>query len=281
VSEREKSDERKINIEQAKDISELDAVDEMELINELFQAKSRSLDMPIPNELNDYIQKGLAKGIKVGKTRRLRKWSTLVACCLLAVFITVVRVSPVVAAVLHQIPGLGYIVELINYDKGLQSSVKNDFIQPIGVSDEHENVVFTVDGIIMDESSLVIFYTVENKRGHGKVDFSEVQLLDEVGEPVRDVSISSYSSESPDKGGDGKVQSQFNVNFDDHTVIPNRLFLKVKLGENGKLPEIIKPSEEIQDNHPALPTQLSSTWEVTIPMDKNKFAGMKTVYEVN
>ncbi|MCO1604221.1 DUF4179 domain-containing protein [Desulfosporosinus nitroreducens] len=237
--------------------------------DQLIQATPRVADMPIPTELDDHIQKGLTKGIKAQKVWHFRKWTTLVACFLMVAFITTARVSPAVAAVLHQIPGLGYIVELINYDKGLQSAVENDFILPLGVSEEHENIVFTVDGIIMDEASLVIFYTVENKRGEGTFDFSEVRLFDEMGEPLKEISIGHSSSGEPDEDGDGKIQSRINVNFYDNTVIPNRLSLKVKL-------------REIFQDVPFDPSsQLPSTWEITIPVDKDKFVGMKTVYEVN
>ncbi|EHQ89561.1 DUF4179 domain-containing protein [Desulfosporosinus youngiae] len=254
-------------------MNEFNAFHELEGVNQvhdqLIQAKLRVADMPIPNELDDHIQKGLTKGIKAQKVWRFRKWNTLVACFLLVAFITTARVSPAVAAVLHKIPGLGYIVQLINYDKGLQSAVENDFILPLGVSDEHENIVFTVDGIIMDEASLVIFYTVENKRGEGTFDFSEVGIFDEVGEPLKEISIGHSSSGDPDEDGDGKIQSRINVNFYDNTVIPNRLTLKVKL-------------HQIVQDVPAAPSsQLPSTWEITIPVDKDKFVGMKTVYEVN
>ncbi|ODA42360.1 DUF4179 domain-containing protein [Desulfosporosinus sp. BG] len=255
--------------EKEKDVNELDVADELEVINELIQAKSRSMDMAIPKDLDDYIQNGFAKGLKVQKARQFRKWSTLVACLLLVVLITVVRVSPAVAAVLHQIPGLGYIVELINYDKGLQSAVENDLFQPLGVSDEQEGVVFTVDGIVMDKSSLVIFYTVENKRGQGLVDLSEAKLFDEMGEPLKEVSIVSYASSNADQDGDGKVHSQINVNFSDLTVIPNNLSVKVQL------------RKIIQDKYPQPSDTLSSTWKVIIPVDKNKFTDMKKVYEVN
>lgn len=237
--------------------------------DELIQAKPRVTDMPIPTGLDDHIQKGITKGIKAQKAWRFGKWSTLAACFLLAVFIISARVSPAVASVIHQIPGLGYIVEIINYDKGLQSAVENDFILPLGVSDEHENIVFTVDGLIMDEASLVIFYTVDNKRGEGSVDFSDVKLLDDRGEPLEQVSISHSSLGDPDQDGDGKIQSRINVNFDNHTLIPDQLHLEIKL-------------REISAEEPAGAfTNLSSTWKVIIPVDKEKFAGMKTVYEVN
>ncbi|EGW36826.1 DUF4179 domain-containing protein [Desulfosporosinus sp. OT] len=261
-TEREESEEEKY-------LNELDAVEEMEVINELIQAKPRSMDMAIPKDLDDYIRNGLDKGLKVQKARQFRKWSTLVACLLLVVLITTVRVSPAVAAVLRQIPGLGYIVELINYDKGLQSAVENDFFQPLGVSDEQEGVVFTVDGILMDESSLVIFYTVENKWGQSLVDLSEAKLFDEMGEPVKEVSIVSYASADPDQDGDGKVHSQINVNFSDLTVIPNNLSVKVQL------------RKIVQDKSPQPSDTLSSTWKIIIPVDKNKFTDMKKVYEVN
>lgn len=274
MDELDKKDELYTKDEMEEVMSELDALNGLENSfkrerNELIQAKPRATDMAIPAELDDYIQKGLAKGIKAQKAWQFRKWSAFVACFLLAVFITAARVSPAVAAVLHQIPGLGYIVELINYDKGLQSAVENEFILPLGVADEHENIVFTVDGIIMDESSLVIFYTVENKRGEGTVDFSELKLFDKMGEPLKEVTIAHGSVANPDEDGDGKIQSLINVNFYDPTLIPNDLSLKVKL------------QEVIQDNPPEFSTQLSPTWEVTIPVAKEKFAGMKTVYEVN
>ncbi|KJS50915.1 DUF4179 domain-containing protein [Desulfosporosinus sp. BICA1-9] len=125
-------------IEEIEALNELDASDGLENSfkcehDELVLAKPRATEMPIPTDLNDYIRKGLAQGIKSQKTWKFRKWSTLVACFILATFITAARVSPVVAAVLHQIPGLGYIVELINYDKGLQSAVENEFILPLEV----------------------------------------------------------------------------------------------------------------------------------------------------
>lgn len=237
--------------------------------NQMIQAKWRAADMPIPAELDDYILKGLTKGIKAQRAGRFRKWGTLAACFLLVVFITSARVSPAAAAIFHQIPGLGYIVELINYDKGLQSAVENDFILPLGVSDEHENIIFTVDGIIMDEASLVIFYTVENKRGEGTVDFSEVKLFDDLGHPLQQVTSSHSSPGDPDKDKDGRIQSRINVNFHDPKLIPDQLHLEIKL-------------REILVNAPPGPfTNLPSTWHVIIPVEKEKFTGMKTVYDVN
>jgi len=274
VTEKEKSINQLDVMEKFNTTKELDApwLDDNSFereLAELLQAKDRAADVPIPIELDNYIQKGLAKGVKAQKAWRFRKWGTFVACFLIVAFIMTARVSPAVAAVLQQIPGLGYIVELIYYDKGLQSAVENDFIQPLGVSDVHENVMFTVDGIIMDEASLVIFYTVENKRGEGTIDFSEVKIFDEKGQALKEVTISHSSLGDPDQDGDRKIQSQINVNFYDHTLIPDRLLLKIKL------------REIMQEVPPELFTHLASTWEVTIPVDKDRFTGMKTVYEVN
>ena len=262
-------EQKRPNVSESEMIDELDTKDENEEVITELDALTGLADIPIPTELDDYIRKGFAKGIKAQKTQQFRKWSTLVACFLLVVLITSARVSPAVAAVLRQIPGLGYIVELINHDKGLQSAVENDFMLPLGISDEHENIVFTVDGIIMDEASLVIFYTMENKRGYGIVNSPYVELFDDMGEPLKQVAISSSSSGNPDPDGDGKIHAQINVIFNDQTVIPNKLAMKVKLHEG------------VQNEPPKSSTQLSATWEVTIPVDKEKFAGMKTTYDID
>ncbi len=248
----------------------------------LERIKDLSNCVTIPTALDASLQKGLAQGIKARKAHTFRKWTTLVASFLLIVLLISVRVSPTLAAVLHKVPGLGYIVELINFDKGLQSAVENDFIQPIGVSDEHEGILFTVDGIIMDESSLIIFYTLEDKGDHETLELSRPELFDEKGTPLA-VSISHGSSGNPDPDGDGKIHEKINVDFNEETILPEQLTLKVWLNERNtqesSIPVKVGLPSGILYNEPL--AVLSSSWEVNLPVDKERFAGMKTVYDIN
>lgn len=266
------------------DVDELEEIYRLE-IQDLVRIKDLLNSVPLPDTLDQSLQKGLVQGIKVRKAQNVRKWTTLVASFLLIVLLTSVRVSPTLAAALQQIPGLGHIVELILLDKGLQSAVENDFIQPIGVSDEHEAILFTVDGIIMDESSLIIFYTIEDKGEHEILELARPELLDEKGAPLA-VSLNYGSSGDPDPDGDKKIHEKININFNEETVFPEQLTLKIRLHDRNNSDSSIPVSadvkvglpSEIPHNEP--PAVLPSTWEVKLPVDKAKFAGMKTVYEI-
>lgn len=273
-----------IKWEERKNADELEEVFESE-IQALERVKALSNSMLLPDTLDDSIQRGMAQGVKSQKAHAHRKWSTLVACFLLIVLLTSVRVSPTLAAALQHIPGLGYIVELINYDKGLQSAVENDFIQPLGVSDEHEDILFTVDGIIMDESSLIIFYTIEDNGDHDILELSRPELFDEKGANLA-VSLSHGSSGDSDPDGDGKVHEKINVNFSEETILPELITLKARLHERKTQESSIPVSADVkvglpsEMTHNERPTELTSIWEVKLPVDKTKFAGMKTVYEI-
>lgn len=240
-----------------------------DLAADLREAKLQALSQPVPLELDEYIQRGLMRGVKVQKSRRFRRWGAMAACFILAVFITSARVSPAIAEALHQIPGLGYIVELINFDKGLQAAVENDYIVPLGISDEHEGIVFTVDGMIVDEGSLVIFYTIDCSGADSPVELGGVELFDDKGEPVRQVVLSYSSMASADENKENQAHSQINVNFTEMTVIPPAISLKVKLRNSDQE----SPAKSF--------TELPSVWKVVLPVNKDVFAGMKKVYEVN
>lgn len=287
-SPRRKPNSEQVELDEAKEFNEI----EIEILEKEFCEEIRKLknydngpeSLFIPSTVDEAIKRGLTHGIEKQRSQRIRKLSTLVACFILVIFITSIRVSPAFAAALHQIPGLGYIVELIHFDKGLQSAVDNDFLQPIGISDEHENIIFTVDGIIIDESSLAIFYTLENKRGYGEVGLSEVRIYDEQGNPLV-ASIGYGSSANPDQDGDGKIQAQIGVYFVDPITIPDRIGLSVKLREQNPhgVQNPAKPVDPIDTSiqQPTIALNLSSTWKINIPVDKDRFAGMKTVYELN
>lgn len=254
------------------DFSEdMDGMDDIpaELAAGLSEAKLQVLSEPVPPELDKYIQRGLTRGVKVQKSRRFRRWGAVAACFLLAVFITSARVSPALAEVLRQIPGLGYIVELINFDKGLQAAVENDYIVPLGISDEHEGIVFTVDGMIVDEGSLVIFYTIDRSGAGSPVELAEVELFDDQGEPVQQVALTYSIMAEADEHKENQVHAKIHVNFNEKTVIPPAIHLKVKLRNSDR------------ERHAEFLPELPSVWGVVLPVDKELFAGMKKVYEVN
>ncbi|QNO14059.1 DUF4179 domain-containing protein [Alkalicella caledoniensis] len=118
-------------------------------------------NITIPTNINHFIE----KGIKQKKVENKKKWRkrmpSIAACILFLLLITAIRISPAFANYLSHIPGLEYIVKIVRFDKGLQLAIENKYIQPIGASLTRGNTTLTVDSIIVDESRIVLFYSVQ------------------------------------------------------------------------------------------------------------------------
>ncbi len=174
-----------------------------------------------------------------------------------------IRVSPVFASYVSQIPGLEKIVQLINYDKGLKLAVENEFMQPIGASDEHEGIKLTIDGIIIDESQMVVFYTLENKSEYEEIYVANPRFYDEFNEPViASISQDYYYSEEKQE----VIKERIDIIFTEETTIPDMIYLETKMGIG----------HERQNTN-----LLGSTWKIQLPIDKSKFEGLKEVYHLN
>lgn len=97
--------------------------------------------------------------------RRKRMFSSLaVIALLLLTLITSIRVSPAFAQAVASIPGMGKFVELIAMDKGLNAAFQNDYYQEIGETQTISDLRLTIDGVLMDETGIDVFYTIDSKR---------------------------------------------------------------------------------------------------------------------
>lgn len=129
--------------------------------------KDRLEQVPLPLEAADgAIMQGLerAKREKMQKrmTRKRTLWSLAAVALLVLTLATTIRVSPAFANAVASIPGMERFVNLLQYDKGLEAVFENDYYQPIGESQTVGNATLTVDGVILDESGMNIFYTIES-----------------------------------------------------------------------------------------------------------------------
>lgn len=141
-----------------------------------------------------------AKEKKVKKQRRFMKrsiWTTVAAAILLLTFITSIRVSPAFANAVASIPGMARFVETIQSDKGLQLAIENEHIQQIGVSKETENMKVTLEGFITDETTMVAFLTIDEKRFSAE-SRPEIRILNLQGEVLSDRSSIGASFEYTD-----------------------------------------------------------------------------------
>ncbi|WP_213423139.1 DUF4179 domain-containing protein [Bhargavaea massiliensis] len=132
--------------------------------------KERLDDLPVPEEaLSAAIQAGMQKGVRdrSRRKRQVRKmlWSVAAVAVLLVVFITSVRVSPVFAKAVSSLPGMSVIVKLIQFDKGMQAIIDNEYYEEIHVTGSDGAVTITLTGVIVDQSGMVVMYTIDSTTG--------------------------------------------------------------------------------------------------------------------
>lgn len=122
-----------------------------------------------PNTVEEAIRRGMTRAKAEGRrARRAKTWlrlSASAAAVFLFFIILSIRVSPDFASAVSRLPGMEKIVELIAYDRGLVAAVDHDYYQPIGVSDTHDGLTLTIDGVIRDEGRIVLFYTITDQDG--------------------------------------------------------------------------------------------------------------------
>ncbi|WP_127499315.1 DUF4179 domain-containing protein [Paenibacillus glycanilyticus] len=231
--------------EQARELPELEAM------------KDYMEDIPIPSGIDATIWSGIKAGRQRRRRRVFSRMAAYTACLLLVVSVASVRFSPEVAAYVGEIPGLKPLVELIHYDKGLELAIDNDFMQPVALSEVRDGIKMTIDGIIADESRIIVFYTLENVDGQKSiVNLQKVELPNN-----KDISIShGFSAYNDDWKS---IQGTIDFYPNDAGEFPDTLNLK--LGIN-------KVTETATKN---------TEWNFSIPVDKTKFEGMRENYVIN
>ncbi|TAA72366.1 DUF4179 domain-containing protein [Planococcus salinarum] len=216
--------------------------------------KDRLEQVPLPLEAADgAIMQGLerAKREKL-QTRAKRKRSLLslaAAALLILTLVTTIRVSPAFANAVASIPGMEKFVELIQNDKGLQAVFENEYYQPIGESQTVGNATLTIDGVILDESGMNIFYTIESAVEMDDIRINPIALKNQ--EEISPDGISWHHSDF-EEGSPKIFQDVLSYRFSESTKFEDldfTLALQVKL--NGKefdfsipftVPENVKPS---------------------------------------
>lgn len=221
----------------------------------------------VPENIEEFIRKGIVKGKAKKKSLSRRLVLNIAAVFVFSVFIITIRVSPVAASYISKVPGLSYIVKLINYDKGIADAVKNDFVQRINISQEYEGLEVSIKDIIIDSSRAVLFYSIENKTDHKFVDISDVEFLDVSGKKLE--YSNSRAGINKDMSIEKKFEGQIDLSFSEENIIPDTIVVNFKLKESDS------------NYFEAVYKELSSVWSFKVPIDKKKFEGMIKSYDIN
>jgi hypothetical protein len=222
-------------------------------------------DISIPTNIDEFIIRGLKKYPKSKSIGIILRPFSIAAVMALFLLIFMIRISPVFAEYLGDVPILKYIVKLVHYDKGLKSAVENNFIQNIGISDEHENIKLTVDNIIIDQARMIVFYTIGNNSSYKYLDLSTIKFTDMAGKDLE--AAYSYSSYF-DNDDQHTIQDNIKVSFVENSVIPDTIHFELELQHNDR-----------PDSMTAV--KLPYLWQVDIPIDKSKFENLKEIYDIN
>lgn len=219
----------------------------------LKQLKTRLDQQSLPLSAGEQaIRQGMERAQKEKRQlkKRRRRWfgSLAVVALLLVTFVTSIRVSPVFAQAVASIPGMEKFVELISHDKGLGAAIENDYYQKIGVTQTVDEQTLTVNGVILDETGINIFYTIESENPLKGLRVDYVNLKAK-GMPESSFSFGNVMDEEEVY----TYKDRIDYKFGDLYTSPDQLFnLKVAIKLKGKetvfslpftVPERIKPSE--------------------------------------
>lgn len=175
----------------------------------LNKSKQRLEQIEIPEQrVNDAIQEGIKKAKSKKRNRRKTLSMLSVVAILMLTLVASIRVSPAFANAVASIPGMERFVHLIQFDKGLEAIIENDYYEPIGVSQIKDNMTFTIDGVIIDETGAEIFYTLEAPHSIEKISYNKIDLLND----DRSL-IGSIGYDSPNQEHSNRKEDKFSFVF--------------------------------------------------------------------
>lgn len=144
----------------------------------LNEAKEQLERLAIPDpQIDDAIRRGIYRANSKSRKRKKALWTISVAAVLILTFITTIRVSPAFANAVASLPGMERFVDLIQFDKGLEAIIENEYYEAVGVSQVKDNMTFTIDGVILDETGMEIFYTLEAPFSIENIDYGKLDVL--------------------------------------------------------------------------------------------------------
>ncbi|MCR8644971.1 DUF4179 domain-containing protein [Paenibacillus sp. N1-5-1-14] len=214
--------------------------------------------IPIPSTIDLHVKLGINQAKKQRNQWKMQMWSAAACVMLIVTFVISVRTSPAIAALVKQIPGMNEIVRMISGDQGLTAALQNDFIQPIGLSDVQDGIQVTVEGIIVDEARMNVFYSVTFPKGQSDHQFSGQPKLTFEDEKDKNLLVSGYGYYRFDDNDPTKFHNTFDVQFEKtSTPFPSQAVFQLETTNSGM------------------------TWRIPFTIDVAKFQGLKQTYAID
>ncbi|WP_432408781.1 DUF4179 domain-containing protein [Wukongibacter sp. M2B1] len=214
----------------------------------------------------------------------LKKKRLTLVFIILALFIITLKFSPL-SSYFNNIIGANSKYDALYdiQDEGIKLAIKNNFIQYIGISDEHDDLAFTVDSLIFDGKRMVLFYTIENKGNHKYIEHIDFNILDDNGENIP----ASYSYPYYDDINLNKVKKihdKLDLILSSEMEAPDSMQIKIKFRESESSleahTEILGKDNDNEENH-SRSEELPYTWDISIPLNNELFKNEKLTYDIN
>lgn len=134
--------------------------------------------VPVPHDALEDARTTSFLRKKKEKVRRLRAWKSVVFVALFIMFFVVsIRISPAFASAVAKIPGIGPLVDMITYDKGIGDILSNDYYEELGITETKNELRFSLVGVIADETGMVLSYQLSAPFNIHELQIKEVGVL--------------------------------------------------------------------------------------------------------
>ncbi|WP_400246848.1 DUF4179 domain-containing protein [Niallia sp. JL1B1071] len=178
------------------------------------------------------------------KKKQKRFVGIAIAAIIIISFVTSIRISPTFANALSSIPGMEWMIGFIEQDKGFSAIIENDYYQKVDVSETKGDLTLTIDGVIMDESGMNVFYTLKSTKPLTGGEIKYINLLNKEEFPEHSRSYNVYFPDDIQNEFQDMVEYQFvnsfsfeelKFNFEFVTVMDNqeiKFLIPFELKEN-------------------------------------------------
>ena len=180
------------------------------------------------------------------KKKQKRLVGLAIAVIIIISFVTSIRISPTFANALTSIPGMEWMIGFIEQDKGFSAIIENDYYQKVDVSETKGDLTLTIDGVVMDESGMNVFYTLKSTNPLTGGEIKYINLLNKEEFPEHSRSYNVYFPDNIQNEFQDMVEYQFvdsfsfdelKFNFEFVTVMDNKeikFLIPFELKENVK-----------------------------------------------
>lgn len=195
------------------------------------------------DKLDQAIMKGFNKAkLEERKTKRKKNsiYSFIAAALLFIGLFSSIRISPVFASYISEIPGMEKIVELIRDDKGRLAAVENKYYQELGVTSEvKEGLKVTLDGTIADEMGIVLYYTLHSEQKQKEFMIDKVNIKAKDGTVLDEATI-SFGSPHAQEGDQTSYSGEIEYFFEEPLTAKEYIVDIEVSGEKYSLPFTLK-----------------------------------------